>query len=81
MNKLYQKSEISFAVLWIVMYVVLSSVADQISESIGNSTRGISNVENQSRELQEMVIDVYKLSGQTKNSSEDLSQVVDQFVI
>ena len=35
MNKLYQKSEISFAVLWIVMYVVLSSVADQISESIG----------------------------------------------
>ena len=35
MNKLYQKSEISFAVLWIVIYVVLSSFADQISESIG----------------------------------------------
>lgn len=35
MNKLYQKSEISFAVLWIVMYVILSSFADQISESIG----------------------------------------------
>ena len=35
MNRLYQKSEISFAVLWIVIYVVLSSVADQISESIG----------------------------------------------
>ncbi len=59
----------------------IKGVVDQISESIGNSTRGISNVENQSRELQEMVIDVYKLSGQTKNSSEDLSQVVDQFVI
>ncbi|MCI7322838.1 MAG: methyl-accepting chemotaxis protein [Lachnospiraceae bacterium] len=59
----------------------IKGVVDQISESIGNSTRGISNVENQSKELQEMVIDVYKLSGQTKNSSEDLSQVVDQFVI
>ena len=35
MNKLYQKSEISFAVLWIAVYVVLSSIADQISESIG----------------------------------------------
>lgn len=35
MTKLYQKSEISFAVLWIVLYVVLSSIADQLSESIG----------------------------------------------
>ena len=35
MNKLYKKSEITFAVLWIVAYVVLSSVADQASESIG----------------------------------------------
>ena len=35
MNKLYQKSEISFAVFWIVIYVVTSSFADQISESIG----------------------------------------------
>lgn len=35
MNKLYIKSEIGFAVLWIVAYVILSSVADQASESIG----------------------------------------------
>ena len=35
MNKLYEKSEISFAVLWIVIYVILSSFADQISEGIG----------------------------------------------
>ena len=35
MTKLYKKSEITFAILWIVAYVVLSSYADQLSESIG----------------------------------------------
>ena len=35
MTKLYKKSEITFAVLWIVAYVVLSSLADQLSESLG----------------------------------------------
>jgi membrane protease YdiL (CAAX protease family) len=35
MNKLYQKSEITFAILWIVAYVVLTSLADQLSESVG----------------------------------------------
>lgn len=35
MTKLYKKSEITFAILWIVAYVVLSSLADQLSESIG----------------------------------------------
>ncbi len=35
MNKLYRKSEITFAIVWIVAYVVLSSLADQLSESIG----------------------------------------------
>ena len=35
MTKLYQKSEITFAIFWIVAYVVLSSYADQLSESIG----------------------------------------------
>ncbi len=35
MTKLYQKSEISFAILWIVAYVVLSSIADQLSEAVG----------------------------------------------
>lgn len=35
MTKLYQKSEISFAILWIVAFVVLSSLADQLSESLG----------------------------------------------
>lgn len=35
MTKLYKKSEISFAIAWIVAYVVLSSLADQLSESIG----------------------------------------------
>ena len=35
MTKLYRKSEITFAILWSVAYVVLSSLADQLSESIG----------------------------------------------
>ena len=37
MNKLFKKSEMSFAVMWIVAYVVLSSLADQFSENIGIS--------------------------------------------
>ena len=35
MTKLYQKSEITFAILWIVAYVVGSSLADQLSVSLG----------------------------------------------
>ncbi len=35
MTKLYKKSEITFAILWIVAYVVLSSLADQLSETMG----------------------------------------------
>ncbi|MBQ9046689.1 MAG: CPBP family intramembrane metalloprotease [Solobacterium sp.] len=35
MTKLYQKNEISFAVMWIAAYVVLTSLADQFSETIG----------------------------------------------
>lgn len=35
MTKLYKKNEIAFAILWIVAYVVLSSIADQLSETVG----------------------------------------------
>lgn len=35
MKKLYQKNELTFAILWIVAYVVLFSVADSLSESTG----------------------------------------------
>ena len=35
MTKLYKKSEIAFAILWIVLYVVLSSLADQLSARVG----------------------------------------------
>ncbi len=35
MKKLFEKSEIWFAVLWIIIYVVGFSTADSISESIG----------------------------------------------
>ena len=35
MTKLYKKSEIAFAILWIVLYVVLSSLADQLSVRMG----------------------------------------------
>lgn len=37
MNKLYQKSEIVFAIFWIILYVAGSSIADGISDSIGIS--------------------------------------------
>lgn len=35
MTKLYRKSEITFAIVWIAAYVILSSLADQLSETIG----------------------------------------------
>lgn len=35
MTKIYKKSELMFAILWIVVYVVLSSLADQLSENVG----------------------------------------------
>lgn len=35
MKKLFQKDEVLFAVLWIVVYVIGFSVADGVSESIG----------------------------------------------
>lgn len=54
---------------------------NEISESINDSTVGISDVESRSRHLLEMVSKVSELSNQTKTSSDDLSQVVDQFVI
>ena len=37
LKKLYQKSEIWFAVAWIIAYVVLASTGDNISEDIGIS--------------------------------------------
>ena len=35
MSKLYLKNELTFSILWIVLYVVLFSVADGISEDLG----------------------------------------------
>lgn len=35
MTKLYKKNELTFAILWIVAYIVFSSLADHLSESIG----------------------------------------------
>ena len=35
MTKLYKKSEITFAILWIAAYVVLTSLADQFSLNLG----------------------------------------------
>ena len=34
-KKLYEKSEIWFAVAWIIVYVVLASIGDNMSMSIG----------------------------------------------
>ena len=35
MTKLYNKNKLIFALVWIGIYVVLASVADSLSESIG----------------------------------------------
>ena len=35
MDRLYRKSEIGFAIVWIVAYVVLTSLADSASASLG----------------------------------------------
>lgn len=35
MKKLYEKSELAFSLMWIVLYCVLMSVADSISDSTG----------------------------------------------
>ena len=42
MKKLYEKSETTFAILWIVIYVVVMSASGSISENAGvNSTAGL----------------------------------------
>lgn len=35
MNKLYAKNEVTFAIVWIVTYIVSTSIADSISKSLG----------------------------------------------
>ena len=35
MQKLYQKSELWFAIVWIIVYVVGTSLADELSETLG----------------------------------------------
>lgn len=35
MKKLYEKSELTFAIVWIVIYSVLQSVANPLNERIG----------------------------------------------
>ena len=35
MKKIYEKSELRFAIIWIVIYCVLQSVANSINEVIG----------------------------------------------
>ena len=37
MNRLYQKNEVTFSLVWIVLYVVLFSAADQLSENLGTA--------------------------------------------
>lgn len=37
MTRFYQKNELAFSILWIVLYVILLSVADQISADLGTA--------------------------------------------
>lgn len=59
----------------------IKEVVEEISNSIDESTMGISDVESRSKHLLEMVNKVSELSTQTKSSSDDLSQVIERFVI
>ncbi len=37
MKKLYNKNEVTFSIVWIILYVVLLSIADSVSESLGTA--------------------------------------------
>ena len=37
MKKLFNKSELTFSIVWIILYVVLLSIADSVSESLGTA--------------------------------------------
>lgn len=37
MKKLYDKSELTFSIIWIIIYVIFASIGDNLSESIGIS--------------------------------------------
>ena len=37
MKKLYNKNEVTFSIIWIILYVVLLSIADSVSESLGTA--------------------------------------------
>lgn len=37
MKKLYNKNEVTFSIIWIILYVVLLSIADSVSKSLGTA--------------------------------------------
>lgn len=37
MKKLYNKNEVTFSIVWIILYVVFLSIADSVSESLGTA--------------------------------------------
>ena len=63
------------------MTLEIKTGVNEISESISDSTDGISDVENKAKQILEMVANVYRLSDETQESAEDLSQIVDRFAI
>lgn len=40
MKKLYEKNELTFAIVWIVVYCVLQSLANPLNKAIGGRIRG-----------------------------------------
>lgn len=63
------------------MTMEITGGVNEISNSINESTEGISGVENQAKKVIEMVAKVYELTDETKASADDLSLIVDQFEI
>lgn len=64
-----------------VMTEDIKGSVEQITESISESTTGISGMEKQSQHLFEMVSNVYEMSDQTKNCSDELQTIMGQFTI
>ena len=57
LKKLYQKSQIWFAVAWIIAYVVLASLGDNLSEEIALSRIKIQTKEEEYKRNADIVIE------------------------
>ena len=66
------------------LYGMMSEIKTEvieISESIKDGKDGITDVDIQAKEILKMISNIYQLSEQSKNNADELSSIVDKFVI